>query len=196
MKKIILASSSPRRKELLGLLGVPFDVVVPEVDETPLHKELPSEMVQRLAELKAKAVKNKHSDQCIIAADTVVVLNSKILGKPLDACNAVAMLQSLAGTIHHVFTGMVVLRNEELLSTTSVTEVEFSSLSLAEIEAYVATGEPSDKAGAYGIQGIGSLFIKRINGSYTNVVGLDLVVIKEALLKLGVYELRGYTTLS
>ena len=170
--ELVLASQSPRRKELLTLLGYPFRVQVASVDE--IMEDLPIEQaVARLSYRKAAAI-GADADQIVIGADTVVVLDGKVLGKPRDAADAVRMLQSLSGKTHQVMTGVCVLKGERVLTHTEVTEVTFRPLSDWEIRNYVATKEPMDKAGAYGIQGGAARFVEGIRGDYFNVVGLPV----------------------
>lgn len=177
--KLILASASPRRRELLATLGHPFEVMVPEIDETPFPDEKPRAYAERLAEEKASAV---NASGIIIAADTIVVHHQKILGKPRDAAHAHTMLSALSGDRHEVITG-VCLRYEGHIQVFSArTEVLFRMVQDSEIEAYIATGDPMDKAGAYAIQGGAAHMVQSISGSYTNVVGLPLCELHQALL--------------
>lgn len=170
--ELILASQSPRRRELLSLLGYPFRVQVASVDET--MEALPIEQaVARLSYRKAAAV-GAEADQVVIGADTVVVLDGAVLGKPRDEEDATRMLRSLSGKTHRVMTGVCVLKGERMLTHTEVTEVTFRPLTDREIESYVATKEPMDKAGAYGIQGGAARFVEGIKGDYFNVVGLPV----------------------
>ncbi len=190
--RIILASSSPRRKELLQSVGVEFEVIEPASDESLLSKENPEDYVSRLATEKALSVsKNLNGDDLVIGADTVVVVDNEILGKPRDEEDARIMLSRLSGKVHHVLTAFSITKGEhEVLHTHVVgTEVIVKTLEPKEIEGYIKTGEPMDKAGAYGIQGAGAFMIKGIRGSYTNVVGLPLVEVLEALKKLGALRL-------
>ena len=183
---ILLASASPRRRELLAQLGVDFEVCVPEVDETRLPDEPPVHFVQRLAQKKACAV-SAQENQLVLAADTVVVLDEQILGKPSSAEEAEAMLASLSGKTHQVMTG-VCLRGrgfEKLFCVT--TEVVFRPLAPEEIRRYVQTGEPMDKAGAYAIQGGAAGMVREIHGSYTNVVGLPLCEVYSALSRAAIH---------
>jgi len=176
---LTLASASPRRRELLASLGLDFEIVVPEIDETPLPGEKPRIFAERLAEEKARTVS---SDGIVIAADTIVVQNETIFGKPTDAAHAREMLQALSGSAHEVITG-VCIRNPLRTVVFSVgTQVVFRILEDAEIEGYIATGEPMDKAGAYAIQDGAAHMIRAINGSYTNVVGLPLCELHEVLI--------------
>jgi len=184
-KYFVLASSSPRRRELLKYLHLDFAAVNPRVDEKPLAGELPLAYAQRNAQLKAHDVFKKFSDAVVIAADTIVVLGEKILEKPADEKDATRMLSALSGREHKVITGLCVMDQAKEDLTAVTTTVHFRKLSPADIAAYVATGEPMDKAGAYGAQAFGSQFIKSVVGSYTNVVGLPLAELKEILTARG-----------
>ncbi|HBZ00541.1 MAG TPA: septum formation protein Maf, partial [candidate division Zixibacteria bacterium] len=159
--KIILASGSPRRKELLSDLGYQFDIIIPNLDESLLPRENPSEHVLRLSLAKARAIAMEHSDDIIIGADTIVVLGDKILGKPASPDEAVSMLKLLSGKPHIVYTGLtLMILNENIIkSDYDATKVVFNDLEESAIEKYVASGEPLDKAGAYGIQGMGSFLV-------------------------------------
>ena len=171
--KIILASQSPRRKELLGLFHIPFTVCVADIDETmDLSKPVYDE-VARVSCAKAQAV-DRDADDVVIAADTVVVCDGVVLGKPKDKEDACRMLRMLSGRDHQVMTGMTVLRGRQMLVCTEVTDIHFRPLSDKEICSYVDTGEPMDKAGSYGIQGGAALFAERLNGDYYNVMGLPV----------------------
>lgn len=175
MKEIILASSSPRRREILSMAGVPFHVLVSDVEETILPGSTPDQAVQSLALQKAQAVRRlpEAAGFPVVAADTVVYLDGKILGKPHSKEEAFSMLSSLSGREHCVFTGVCVLPLEQdPILFYEKTPVEFYPLSPTEIEDYIATGEPMDKAGAYGIQGRGLVLVKRIDGDFFNVMGL------------------------
>ena len=183
--RVVLASASPRRKELLSLLGLEFAIISPDVDESILAGEAPVELVERLAESKAAYCAVTYPDSLVIAADTVVLLDGQILGKPRDQEEARSMLSSLSGRYHEVWTGMAFATRGIAVIRSSMTRVEFCPLTDSTILKYIATGEPMDKAGSYGIQGIGGQFIRRLEGSYTNVMGLDLVVVREELEKLG-----------
>ena len=185
---LILASGSPRRQRMLADLGITFTVVTADVDERPLENEAPVAYVERLAEAKAAAVAQQDTDHWILAADTVVVRDDVLLGKPADADAAKAMLTRLAGRRHEVITGVCLLhrgRNEQQRFHCRTT-VWFTPLDAALIDAYVATGEPLDKAGAYGIQGLGGCLVERIEGSYANVVGLPLAETVARLRDAGV----------
>ena len=171
--KLILASQSPRRRELLGLFRIPFDVRVADIDET-MDPHLPAhEEVGRVSLRKAMAIA-ADENEIIIAADTIVVVDGKILGKPQSPDHARQMLKSLSGRDHQVMTGVTVLKGNQSVTHTEVTHVTFRKLTDAEIDAYVKTGEPMDKAGAYGIQGGAALFCEKLNGDYYNVMGLPV----------------------
>ncbi len=188
MKKIVLASASPRRKELLEKLGIPFQVEASEFTESGVQSLTPVETVKFLSLEKARMVSKKYPDALIIAADTIGVLDGKIIGKPDGAGDAVRMLRELSGRTHKVITGFTIMDSGtgKTLTRTVATEVTFRKLSRREIEAYVATGEPLDKAGAYAIQGLGAVLVKEIKGDYYNVMGLPLSALAAALKRFGV----------
>jgi septum formation protein len=191
---LILGSESPRRRELLNTLGVRFRVVPAEVDETLENGEIPQDHVTRLALAKAEKVAARFPDLWVLAADTVVVIEGKILGKPQDGDDACAMLAALSGRTHDVFTGYALIhsRCRELTKVRWVrSRVDIRDLAADEIEGYVATGEPMGKAGAYAIQGIGAGIVERISGSYSNVVGLPLCEVAGDLKELGVFNFLG-----
>lgn len=173
---LVLASTSPRRRWLLEKLGRVFDVVAPDVAEIARAGEAPDAFAQRMAEEKAADVAARRADAWIVAADTVVALEFQALGKPADAADATRMLRALAGRAHTVFTGVALLRpgGDRAEHMVIATPVVFRTLSDAEISAYLATDEPFDRAGAYAIQGEGAHLIDRVEGSYTNVIGLPL----------------------
>ncbi len=187
---LILASASPRRKELLEQIGLPFSVMPSSVKETIKADETPENMVIRLSLDKARDIAGRSdiSARWIIGSDTIVVCNEQILGKPTDNQDATAMLRQLSGTSHMVVSGYAIIdRRQQIERTEAVTtRVRFRQLTEEEITRYIATGEPSDKAGAYAIQGIGACFVSGIEGSYTNVVGLPLCRLTLALKELGV----------
>jgi len=190
--RLVLASSSPRRKELLESLGINFEIIAPLADESLLEKENPEDYVLRLSSEKSLSVsKNLNGDALVIGADTIVVVDNEILGKPKDEEDAKSMLNKISGKAHHVLTAFSISKPEaEILHTHVVgTSVLVKTLEPDEIEGYIKTTEPMDKAGAYGIQGLGAFMVKEIRGSYTNVVGLPLVEVIEALKKLGALEL-------
>lgn len=177
MKEIILASQSPRRRELLARFLPEFTVMTDDSEEELIPKESPEDTVQRLAKEKAKHVAEKtHADALILAADTIVVLGEKILGKPKDEADAYQMLSALSGNTHRVLTGIAVLDTQSgvCITEAETTKVRFRKLTEDEIRRYIASGEPMDKAGAYGIQDLGALFVEGIDGDYFNVVGLPL----------------------
>ena len=173
---LVLASTSPRRRWLLEKLGRDFTIVAPDVDEVAHDGELPADFAQRMADEKAADVARRHGDAWIVAADTVVALDTVTLGKPKDAAEAVAMLTALAARSHTVFTGVTLLRPGGAVAECAVfaTPVVFRCLTGEEIAAYVATGEPFDRAGSYAIQGEGAHLVAWVDGSYTNVIGLPL----------------------
>jgi septum formation protein len=177
---LILASQSPRRSEILRAAGIPFVAKPANVDESVQQDELPEQYVGRVSKLKAMAVEAGPGD-VTLGADTIVVIGQKILGKPNDPADAVNMLRSLAGRVHEVITGICFRRGGELVSDLAVTRVWLIPLTSQEVEQYVATGEPMDKAGAYAIQGLASKFLERIEGSYTNVVGLPIELVYKHL---------------
>jgi septum formation protein len=188
---LILASSSPRRAELLRAAGIDFTVRAADVDEAIRPNEPPLDYVARLSREKARAVfHGAGADVLALGADTTVVINGEILGKPADAEDAGRMLRALSGQWHEVLTGVTLARADRTLSAVSSTRVKFAELSDAEIEWYISTGEPMDKAGAYAIQGRASLFIERIEGSYSNVVGLPMRLTYQLAMEMGVELLR------
>lgn len=185
---IILASNSPRRKDLLRQIGLDFSADPADVDERILPGESPEVYAVRVALDKARIAAARTGTGIVIAADTIVVLDDEILGKPADAADAERMLMMLSGKVHCVITGLAVMdaASGKSLSRTSITRVWFRSLAPSEIISYVATGEPLDKAGAYGIQERGALLVDRIDGCYFNVVGLPLSLLGELLRVFGV----------
>lgn len=185
---LILASASPRRRELLGYLGVPFRVVVADIDETPLPGEAPVPYTLRLAEAKARAVLALHPGATVLGADTTVTLDGDLLGKPVDADDARRMLRLLRHRTHAVTTGVALLRADSTQTHAETTQVFVDDIPDTEIDAYIATGEPMDKAGAYGLQGQAQRWIPRIEGEYSNVIGLPVARVY-AMLR----ELRGTT---
>ena len=187
---LILASGSPRRRELLDLMGLTYTVETPDVDES--FSGRPSETVMEISRRKAAAVAARHSDSIIIAADTLVFADGA-LGKPHTPERAKEMLRSLAGNWHHVYTGITVIntRSGRILRNVDKTRVHLVPMTAQEIDAYVATGEPLDKAGAYGIQGMGGMFVDRIDGSYSNVVGLPMSMLRTMLAQASGMDERG-----
>ena len=174
LSPLILASQSPRRRELLASVGLEFSVFPPPIEEEPPSGQTPREYVIKLAQEKAYSVATHFPEAGIIAADTIVVLDQEILGKPKSLDHARLMLNHLSGRVHQVFTGYAVLYRQQRRLRAVCTEVVFKDLVPEEIEAYLATGEPLDKAGAYAIQGMASYMVKEIRGSVTNVIGLPL----------------------
>ena len=171
--EVILASQSPRRKELMGLFHVPFTVRAADIDETMDTTRSPYDEVARVSRLKAEATP-RENDDVVIAADTIVVLGARVLGKPHSPEEAKEMLRSLSGRDHQVMTGVTVLRGETAVTVTEITDIHFRELTEGEIDAYVKSGEPMDKAGAYGIQGGAALFCEKLHGDYYNVMGLPV----------------------
>ena len=180
---LILASASPRRQELLKLFGLPFVIRVADIDETMDKNAAPYEEVARVSRLKALAIPRKISD-VVIAADTIVVCEGRVLGKPTDAADAKAMLRLLSGRDHQVMTGCTVLAGHKAETFTEVTDIHFRELSDKEIARYVASGEPMDKAGAYGIQGGAALFCTHMVGDFYNVMGLPVCRLGQTLRHL------------
>ena len=184
---LVLASASPRRAELLRAAGIPFEVVPADVDERQQAGEDAGTYVQRLATAKAAHVAQTHPGRAVLGADTTVVVDGEVLGKPLDGREAVAMLGRLSGRSHRVLTGVCLIGADGRAETSvAVTTVEFRPVTAAEIERYVASGEPMDKAGAYAIQGGAGDFVTRIDGDYDNVVGLPVALIQAMCLRLGI----------
>ncbi len=184
---VVLASASPRRRELLTLVGIPHVVDPADVDESVIDDERPDAYVERLARAKAAVVAARHPGSVVIAADTTVVHHGEILGKPGSVREAEAMLARLSGHTHAVYTGMAVALNAREASAVERVDVTFRDLSATEIAAYVATGEPMDKAGAYGIQGFGATIVERIHGDYFSVMGLGLRRVVQLMGELGVH---------
>lgn len=174
---LVLASASPRRAELLAAAGIAFEVDTADIDETPRAGETPDVYVRRLAEAKARAVAARHPGRRVLGADTTVVVDGVILGRPVDAADARDMVRRLAGRAHEVLTGVALVENGTAQVDLATTTVWFAPMTAGEIDAYVASGEPMDKAGAYGIQGRASCFVTRIDGSYSNVVGLPVALV-------------------
>lgn len=180
---VILASQSPRRRELMEKFHIPFTVAVADVDETIDPAKAPYDEVARLSRMKAEAVPHQYDD-VVIAADTIVVCQNKVLGKPADEEDAFRMLSDLSGRDHQVMTGITVLYQGKATVCTEVTDLHFRTLTEKEIRAYIRTGEPMDKAGAYGIQGDFAIHVKGIAGDYYNVVGLPIGRVYQELKKL------------
>jgi len=180
---LILASQSPRRRELLGLFRRPFVVRVADIDETMDDTLPPFDEVARVSRLKAEAI-HRVPEDIVVAADTIVVCQGKTLGKPHSEAEAAEMLRLLSGRDHQVMTGMTVLRGEKAVTCTEVTDIHFRVLSDKEIADYIATGEPMDKAGSYGIQGGAALFAERMVGDYYNVMGLPVCRLYQILAEI------------
>ncbi|HXM38328.1 MAG TPA: Maf family protein [Gemmatimonadales bacterium] len=185
MNPIILASGSPRRKQLLEMLHIPFRVIPPDVDEHVLPGERADAYVTRLSRAKAEAVAPRAPGDVILAADTTVVLDGKIFEKPKSPADAVRMLLELQGRTHEVLTAVAVARDGELAQALDVSRVTFRPADRATLEAYVATGEPLDKAGAYAIQGLGAPLIERVEGDFFGVMGLPLRLALDLLARFG-----------
>ncbi|MEM9256000.1 MAG: Maf family protein [Pseudomonadota bacterium] len=188
-KPLILASGSPRRQEILNLLGASYDIQPANIDETPGDGELAEEYVRRMAHEKALNVAAAHASQehiAVLAADTTVVVDGDVLGKPVDRLDGLAMLARLSGRIHQVMTAVCLVSDTDTESICVATDVEFVTLSRATCEAYLSTDEPWDKAGGYGIQGLAGAFVKAIRGSYSNVVGLPMAETQALLVEAGI----------
>jgi septum formation protein len=181
---LILASRSPRRRELLTAAGISFEVLAADIDETPHADEAPVAYVERLAIEKARAVLALRPDARVLGADTTVTIDGEILGKPVDHGDAMRMLRLLNGRPHEVHTGVALVSSSVTRSAVDTTRVWFAEMTDEDISWYVATGEPVDRAGAYAIQGFASRFIPRIEGSYSNVVGLPVALVS-SILKQG-----------
>jgi septum formation protein len=184
--RLVLASRSQRRLELLAGAGIAVDVDPTDVDERRQSGESAAATVERVARLKAQAGATRHPDRAVLGADTLVVLDDVVMGKPEDTGDAALMLQRLSGRAHDVLTGVAVVWRGEVHSFVERTQVFVRPMSAAEIAWYVASGEPNDKAGAYAIQGLASRFVTRVEGSYANVVGLPVASVVELLTRLGV----------
>ncbi len=183
---VILASASPRRRELLALVGIVHEVRPADIDESLWPGETPVGHSERLARGKAHAIAAAAGDAVVIAADTIVVVDGDILGKPKDVAHATEMLQRLSGRQHTVYTAIAVARGERTESAVEAVEVVFRALSDSEIAEYIATGEPMDKAGAYGIQGFGATIVERVDGDYFSVMGLGMRRLVALLERVGV----------
>lgn len=183
LPKIVLASGSPRRAEILTSVGWEFTKAVPDIDESERDGESPEDYVVRLAREKAEVVAVKFPDEIILAADTTVVINDQIIGKPVDLDDARRMLRMLSGVWHEVLTGVAIARDGEIKSGMQTTRVKFADMSEAEIEFLALNGDPLDKAGAYAVQAQAALFIEGIDGDYWNVVGLPISLVYELMRK-------------
>lgn len=192
MPQLLLASGSPRRRELLTQIGVPFTTLGTDIDETPLKDETPAAYVERLARGKADAgllqLANDpaYPTACVLGADTAVVLDGRILGKPADEAEALAMLAALSNREHDVLTAVAVVDEQHCETRVVSSRVRFRPISEPEARAYWASGEPCDKAGSYGIQGLGAVFVENLSGSYSAVVGLPLCETAEMLQRFGI----------
>jgi septum formation protein len=184
--RVVLASASPRRRDLLDLIGIAHEVRPASIDETMRPREAPRRYAERLAREKASAIATRDPDLITIGADTVVVINRKVLGKPADADDAARMLRMLSGREHTVITAVAVSRGRKLRSAIEEVRVKFRRLRDDDIDAYIAMGEPMDKAGAYGIQGYGATIVERIEGDYFAVMGLPLVRLVGLMRDVGV----------
>ncbi len=184
--RVILASQSPRRRELLSLIGIDHEVQPADIDETPWPNEAPVPHTERLARGKAEVIAARAPDAFVIAADTIVVIDGAILGKPIDIPDACAMVRRLSGRTHEVFTAMAVALGDRVESAVVTVKVRFRELDDDAIARYVNTGEPMDKAGAYGIQGFGATIVEHIEGDYFAVMGLSLVTVVQLAARLGV----------
>ena len=185
-KKIILASGSPRRKELLKKAGIKFNISVSNFNENIKENLSPHSLVKKLSLEKAKTVFENYRDAIIIGADTIVVCDGKILGKPKDKKDAKKILKFLSSKTHIIITGFTIINEGEIITKSEETKVTMRKITQEEIEAYIKTGEPFDKAGAYAIQGIASKFIEKVEGDYSNAVGLPVKSVLEELKNLGV----------
>lgn len=183
---IILASKSPRRKQLLSMMGLEFAVQTADIDETMDKSQTPAHEVAAVSARKAVKIAAQHSKDVVVAADTIVVIDGKILGKPKDEQDAARMLRLLSGRTHTVYTGLTVCADGKSSTETVATAVTFRALTDAEIDAYIKTGEPMDKAGAYGIQGYGSMFVSHLDGDYFCVMGLPVCRLSSMLRQAGV----------
>ncbi|MGV8919135.1 MAG: Maf family protein [Pseudomonas sp.] len=192
MPPLYLASGSPRRRELLTQIGVPFTAISADIDETPLPNETPSEYVERLARGKAEAgmasilSHGGSASACVLGADTAVVLDGRILGKPVDKADALAMLNALSGREHEVLTAIALLNGQRCEARVISSRVGFRPILIEEAQAYWASGEPQDKAGSYAIQGLAAIFVVGLHGSYSAVVGLPLCETAELLGRFGI----------
>jgi septum formation protein len=190
--RVILASSSPRRRDLLTMIGIAHEVIPADVDESYPAGEAPIAHAERLAREKGAAVAARAPEAVVISADTIVVIDGAVLGKPRDAAEAARTLRQLSGRTHTVFTAVAVARGGRMESGVEAVTVTFRALDEATIAAYVATGEPMDKAGAYGIQGYGAAIVERIDGDYFAVMGLAIGRLLALLARVGVrYDFRG-----
>lgn len=184
LPKLILASGSPRRAEILTSVGWDFEKIVPDIDETEFTGENPADYVQRLAVTKARVISKSYPNNIVLGSDTTVVIDNKIIGKPIDLDDARKMLRLLSGRIHEVLTGIAVVKNGQIKIGLQRTKVKFSRLNDEQIEFLVKFGEPLDKAGAYAVQAQAALFIEGIEGDYWNVVGLPVNLVYQLVLEI------------
>lgn len=184
LPKLILASGSPRRAEIMGSVGWEFSKAAPDIDENGIEGETPQDYVVRLAKTKAETIAAGHPGQIILGADTTVVINGQVLGKPVDLAEARAMLKMLAGAWHEVLTGVAVVKNGRTITGLQRTRVKFAEMSDDEIAFLAEVGDPLDKAGAYAVQAQAALFIEGIEGDYWNVVGLPVSLVYRLVLKI------------
>ncbi len=187
--RIILASQSPRRRELLAMMNIPYEAIVSEVEETVPEYIAPGALVEALALEKAQAVFAQYPDACVIGSDTIVYIDDEIVGKPKDDADAARILEKLQGRSHEVYTGVAVLTSSGTDVRHDVTRVTFAPMTEREILWYVGTGEPRDKAGAYGIQGPGGIFVERVEGNYFTVIGMPLPLLYRMLARAGALTL-------
>jgi septum formation protein len=192
LEKLLLASQSPRRRELLEQTGIVLEIVPSDIDEQDISIKNPAEYVKALSFMKAEKISGVYPDSWILGADTIVVLQDQILGKPESEHHAMEMLRLLSNREHMVFTGFCIMNKHKqtVIKSDVETRVWFKPLSDQEIKWYVSTKEPFDKAGAYGIQGLGAFLVRKIFGSYSNVVGLPVCEVIEALMELKIIEMR------
>jgi len=183
---LILASQSPRRKALLSQLGVSFETCPADIDETPLASETPEDYVVRMALEKAQVISEKFPDAWVLGSDTSVILNGSIMGKPEDETDALTMLSALSGHTHQVLTAVALVSQQEVKTKLVSTNVVFREIPLELAKAYWDSGEPADKAGSYGIQGMGGMLVRSIEGSYSSVVGLPLAETADLLMDIGI----------
>jgi len=195
-RRLILASASPRREEMLHMLGIRFSILQSDVDEDPRAGESPEDYALRLSEMKARAVSGMRPGHWVLGADTVVTIDGELMGKPRTTDEARGMIRKLSGREHAVITAFTLVNSEhpELIRRAVASQVRFKNVPDDELEWYVATDEPYDKAGGYAVQGKASFLISEIRGSYTNVVGLPLCEVVEALKELGLADFKGIET--
>lgn len=184
---LILASSSPRRRDFLNNMGVQYQIIKPRIDETALEGEEPSVYVARMANTKAQVIAQEHPQDVVLAADTIVVVGSEILGKPKDREDAKRILRTLSGKTHQVMTAVCIRKDQEIRQFTQVTNVTFAALDEELIATYVASGECDDKSGAYAVQGIGAMLIEKVEGSVSSVVGLPICQVRQILSEFGIF---------